>query len=72
MGNSFALSRTLYMYGFLEGQGLLKQARDLDEIEQICIQVANDWKNRVDIQSEEEEGYPSAYASRVLLEKHGI
>lgn len=68
----FALTRVFYMYGVLEGQGLLSEnIDDLDEIERICVEIADDWRNFKDIKNNEEEGYPSAYAERVLLEKYG-
>jgi hypothetical protein len=68
----FALTRTFYIYGHLEAQNMLDESiDDLDQIEEICVQIATDWKNHVDIRDEEEEGYPTAYAERVLLEKYG-
>jgi hypothetical protein len=68
----FALTRTFYIYGHLEAQDLLDESiDDLDQIEEICVEIATNWKNFVDIRNEEEKGYPTAYAERVLLEKYG-
>ncbi|AYP68174.1 hypothetical protein PQE75_gp042 [Bacillus phage vB_BcoS-136] len=68
----FALTRAFYIYGVLEAEGLLDEnINSLEKIEAICINVADDWENRIDIRSVEEEGYPTAYVQRVLLEKYG-
>jgi hypothetical protein len=68
----FPLTRTFYMYGHLEAQGLLdKSIDDLDQVEAICVEIAKNWENGVDVQNFEEEGYPTAYAERVLLERYG-
>lgn len=68
----FALSRMFYMFGQLEASDVLSDSiEDLDQIEEICVKIADDWSNKVDIQSHEEEGYPTAYAERVLLENYG-
>jgi hypothetical protein len=67
-----AFPRVFYIFGHLQAQKLLREdIDDLDDIEKICLQVTNDWKNNVDIQSHEEEGYPTVYAERILLEKYG-
>jgi len=68
----FALSRVFYVYGHLEGKGLLDDnIDDLEAITQICVNVANEWEEGRDIRNENEEGHPVPYAERVLLRRHG-
>jgi len=66
----FAHSRTLYMLGLLQGMGEIdaRVIDDMDELTDLCSNIANDWINMVDIQNKEEEGYPQPYAERRLLE----
>lgn len=52
---------------------LKEQYQDLDlegMFEEIYQPIFDDWQNKIDIRGDEEEGYISAYAQRVLEEKY--
>lgn len=58
--------KVMYVYGEL---GLDMKLDDMDEEYYECEQIARDWLNEVDIESEEEQGYIYHYAERKLKEK---
>lgn len=68
----------MYVYGLLEGEGLLedkKTEKFLSSIELIskeAEQIYNDWDKRIDIETNEEDGYVMNYARRIILAKYGL
>jgi len=70
---SFRNTRVFYMFGLLHSQSLITLMDDsLESIQAICLEIADNWSKLIDIKDFEEEGYPTAYAERVLLEKYGV
>ncbi|USL89395.1 hypothetical protein vBBceHLY2_00119 [Bacillus phage vB_BceH_LY2] len=66
------IAKVAYVWGCLESEGLLNDR--YDDLEEICIfweEVASDWEHVRDCKTFEEEGYITAYAERVLIEKYG-
>jgi hypothetical protein len=60
------------IYGQLYEMGVVKGFEDLEEAHEQFSKIYEDWSNFVDIKNNEEEGYISAYAQRVLTEKFKI
>ena len=58
------------IFGQLLERGEVKPFDCLDEAYDHFNTIYRDWCNHVDIQSDEEEGYITAYANRVILEKY--
>jgi hypothetical protein len=62
------VAKVAYIYGRI--QDSLNDDLDLEDIINICVNITSDWVNMVDIKNDEEEGYITKYAERVLMEKY--
>lgn len=60
------------IFGQLLERGKVEAFTDLEEAYKAFVEIYDDWANFVDIRNEEEKGYISAYANRVILEKYSI
>ncbi|PGK51743.1 hypothetical protein CN918_28545 [Priestia megaterium] len=70
---SFQNTRVFYIFGLLQSKKVISVADDsMESIQTICLEIADNWSKSIDIRNSEEEGYPTAYAERVLLEKYGV
>jgi head-tail adaptor len=60
------------IYGQLLQQNKVKTFNDSDEAYEHFKSIYDDWANFKDIRSQEEEGYISAFANRVLVERYPL
>lgn len=60
------------IYGQLLERGKIGGFNCLDDAYEAFQSIYNDWTNSLDIENEEEVGYITAYANRVLLERYSV
>lgn len=66
-----AVAKVAYIWGLYESQIAEEYTEDLDVAHQHWVDIAVDWANKVDTKSDEEVGYVSKYAERVIFERYG-
>jgi len=72
--NKNNLSKIMYVWGILKGEGKLDKVSNDFSINNIfvtCEDILLSWECMEDIQSEEEELFTMVYAKRVILNEFG-
>ena len=72
--NKNNLSKIMYVWGILKGEGKLDKVSNDFSINNIfvtCEDILLSWECMEDIQSEEEELFIMVYAKRVILDEFG-